>query len=127
VGLIPALEAMLAAPDGLPAQNYARLSPDGAEHWPVVVAKGRRLAHEEPTFSLDDVSGISTPTLVLAAAARSSTALRSSGRADWQRIGWTIAHRRPPGPSTKFRDFESVLCLTRHAAEYFLGEFDSTF
>jgi pimeloyl-ACP methyl ester carboxylesterase len=66
-GVIPALEAMLAAPDGLPAQNYARLSPDGAEHWPVVAAKGRRLAYEEPTFSLDDVSVITTPTLVLAA------------------------------------------------------------
>ncbi len=65
-GVIPAFEANLVA-DSPGALHYARLSPDGAGHWPVVAAKGRRLALEEPTFTIDDVSVIAVPTLVLAA------------------------------------------------------------
>ena len=65
-GAIPAFEAAL-APDSPAAEDYGRLSPDGAGHWPVVAAKGRRLALEEPTFTVDDLAVITTPTLVLAA------------------------------------------------------------
>jgi len=46
---------------------YGRVSPDGPQHWPIVAAKGRRLALEEPTFELADLSSIGTPTLLIAA------------------------------------------------------------
>lgn len=65
-GAVPAFEAAL-APDSFAARQYGRLSPDGAGHWPIVAAKGRRLALEEPTFTVEQVSVITTPTLVLAA------------------------------------------------------------
>ncbi len=65
-GAIPAFEAAL-APDGPAAEEYGRLSPDGAGHWPIVAAKERRMAFEEPTFTVDDLAVITTPTLVLAA------------------------------------------------------------
>ena len=46
---------------------YAESSPDGAEHWPIVAAKGFKMGfHEEPTFSVEDLAPIATPTLVLA-------------------------------------------------------------
>ena len=49
------------------AALYAAYSPDGAEHWPIVAAKGLKMGfHEEPTFSVEDLAAISTPTLVLA-------------------------------------------------------------
>ncbi len=49
------------------AALYAETSPDGEEHWPIVAAKGLKMGfHEEPTFSLEDIARILTPTLVLA-------------------------------------------------------------
>ena len=49
------------------ASLYAEYSPDGAEHWPIVAAKGLKMGfHEEPTFSLEELAHISTPTLVVA-------------------------------------------------------------
>jgi pimeloyl-ACP methyl ester carboxylesterase len=49
------------------AALYAEYSPDGVEHWPAVAAKGLKMGvHEEPTFSVEDLASISTPTLVLA-------------------------------------------------------------
>jgi pimeloyl-ACP methyl ester carboxylesterase len=54
------------APDGMLAAMYAGQSPDGADHWPVVAAKGLQMMMAEPTFTTDDLRAITTPTLVLA-------------------------------------------------------------
>ena len=45
--------------------NYAERSPDGAEHWPVVLAKGDNMIHTEPTLTTDDLGRITAPVLVL--------------------------------------------------------------
>jgi pimeloyl-ACP methyl ester carboxylesterase len=44
---------------------YSRLSPDGAEHWPAVFEKVRRMWLDEPTLTPDDLAQIRVPTLVL--------------------------------------------------------------
>jgi pimeloyl-ACP methyl ester carboxylesterase len=64
--VVAPFEAML-SPDAPPALAYGAVSPDGPDHWPVVAAKGRRLAFEEPTFNVADLAAITTPALVLAA------------------------------------------------------------
>ena len=65
--LYPDGEQLLDSFDEMSAALYAQYSPDGAEHWPVVAAKGLKMGfHEEPTFSVEDLARISTPTLVLA-------------------------------------------------------------
>ena len=65
--LYPDSEQMLDSFVEVSADLYAEHSPDGAEHWPIVAAKGLKMGfHEEPTFSLEDLVRISTPTLVLA-------------------------------------------------------------
>jgi pimeloyl-ACP methyl ester carboxylesterase len=48
------------------AQAYAERSPDGAEHFPVVMEKFLAMARTEPTLTADDLGGIGVPTLVLA-------------------------------------------------------------
>lgn len=56
-------------PDGDPpdvlAAGYAELSPDGAEHFPVVHAKLARMNWEEPTLAPSDLSGVPSRTLVM--------------------------------------------------------------
>lgn len=65
--LYPDGEQMLDSFSELSAALYAEYSPDGGKHWPIVAAKGLKMGfHEEPTFSLEDLGHISTPTLVLA-------------------------------------------------------------
>lgn len=65
--LYPDGEQMLDSFVEVSADLYAEYSPDGAEHWPIVAAKGLKMGfHEEPTFSLEDLAHISTPTLVVA-------------------------------------------------------------
>ena len=65
--LYPDGEQMLESFDEVSAALYAEYSPDGAEHWPNVAAKGFKMGfQEEPTFSAKDLAPISTPTLVLA-------------------------------------------------------------
>ena len=44
---------------------YAERSPDGAEHWPEVLAKSIDLWHREPTLTIDDLARITAPVLVL--------------------------------------------------------------
>jgi len=44
---------------------YAERSPDGAEHFPVVVAKGVELVSKEPTLTSEDLRRITAPVLVL--------------------------------------------------------------
>lgn len=46
---------------------YAEVSPDGADHFPVVVAKIARSVHEEPGLAPTELSAVACPTLVMAA------------------------------------------------------------
>jgi len=46
---------------------YNEVSPDGADHFSVVFGKLRRLFLTEPNLSVEDLSSINAPTLVLAA------------------------------------------------------------
>ncbi len=45
--------------------DYARLSPDGPEHWPVFQARLQRMWVAEPAFTHDELAGIAAPTLVI--------------------------------------------------------------
>ena len=53
------------ASDGL-AQAYAQLSPDGADHFQVVVRKLERVWAEEPRITADELGSIRARTLVMA-------------------------------------------------------------
>ena len=44
---------------------YEAASPDGAEHWPVVVGKMAEMIRTEPDIPIEDLGSISAPTLVL--------------------------------------------------------------
>lgn len=44
---------------------YAAVSPDGGDHWDVVLDKTWKMIQTEPTMSLDDLRRVSTPTLML--------------------------------------------------------------
>lgn len=46
-------------------QAYVERSPDGAEHFDVVVGKGLTVMAEEPTLTTAELTGVTTPTLVL--------------------------------------------------------------
>ena len=67
-GLWPAVvEAMEGMAQGeAMAAAYAAVSPDGAEHWPVVADKSMAMFRTEPTWSAEDLRVIQTPTLVVA-------------------------------------------------------------
>ena len=45
--------------------GYAERSPDGADHFPVVVAKGAEMLKQEPTLMPNDLARISKPALVM--------------------------------------------------------------
>jgi pimeloyl-ACP methyl ester carboxylesterase len=60
-------------------ERYARLSPDGPEHWRVVFGKVRRMWLEEPTLTSVDLQRIEAPALVIA------------GNADFVRLEHAIA------------------------------------
>jgi pimeloyl-ACP methyl ester carboxylesterase len=47
--------------------HYNDVSPDGAEHFPVVFAKLQRLFLSEPNLTMEDLTSIKVPTLVVAA------------------------------------------------------------
>jgi pimeloyl-ACP methyl ester carboxylesterase len=47
------------------ARLYTEVSPDGADHYPVVVGKLARMHSEEPTLSPDDVRQVKSRTLIL--------------------------------------------------------------
>jgi pimeloyl-ACP methyl ester carboxylesterase len=49
------------------SQSYAELSPDGAEHYPVMVAKFAAMHAEEPTLTPGDLQRLRPRTLVLVA------------------------------------------------------------
>ncbi len=64
-GWIPAAIDPDAEPHEALGRGYAELSPDGAEHFPVVAAKLRRMDFAEPTLAAADVGGITARTLVM--------------------------------------------------------------
>ena len=44
---------------------YEAASPDGPEHWPVVVAKFKEMVTTQPTISVEQLGGITASTLVV--------------------------------------------------------------
>ncbi|HEU0239301.1 MAG TPA: alpha/beta hydrolase [Micromonosporaceae bacterium] len=48
-------------------ESYAELSPDGTEHYPIVVAKLATMHADQPTFTPTDLSNVTCRTLVLVA------------------------------------------------------------
>jgi pimeloyl-ACP methyl ester carboxylesterase len=57
------------APDNDPPEFferlYAEVSPDGPEHYPVIVAKLVKMHNEGPTLATSDLSGVTSRTLVM--------------------------------------------------------------
>jgi pimeloyl-ACP methyl ester carboxylesterase len=49
----------------MPRERYAAVSPDGAEHWPVIFAKIKDMASSEPTLTTDELATIPVPVLVM--------------------------------------------------------------
>jgi pimeloyl-ACP methyl ester carboxylesterase len=47
--------------------QYQSMSPDGADHWPIVFAKVLQMFTSEPTIDPKELRGITAPTLVVAA------------------------------------------------------------
>ena len=47
--------------------GYAQISPDGADHFPVIHAKLARMGWEEPTLDVTELAGITSRTLVMVA------------------------------------------------------------
>lgn len=60
-GQDPAMEATFEAMK----TDYGQRSPDGAEHFPAMLAKATELMSTEPTLTTDDLAEVSMPTLVL--------------------------------------------------------------
>ena len=60
-GQDPAMEATFEAMKAM----YVERSPDGADHFPVMLAKATELMASEPQLTTDDIATVSTPTLVL--------------------------------------------------------------
>lgn len=48
------------------AAAYAERSPDGADHFPVVAAKGFHLFGVEPELTVDELARVTVPVLVMA-------------------------------------------------------------
>ena len=63
-----ALPLSLDSPEGaMIADAYGSRSPDGRDHFPVVFAKSETMFATEPTLTVDDLRGITAPTLVISA------------------------------------------------------------
>jgi pimeloyl-ACP methyl ester carboxylesterase len=53
-------------PDQTPVSDaYARLSPDGPDHWPVVLARLKRMWAVEPSLTCEQLQSIEAPTLII--------------------------------------------------------------
>ena len=53
-------------PEELPvSETYARLSPDGAGYWPVVLGRLQPMWAAEPSFTEDELQSIAAPTLIV--------------------------------------------------------------
>jgi pimeloyl-ACP methyl ester carboxylesterase len=54
------------APESEPVwDEYVQLSPDGADHWPVVLAKLKLMWSVEPSFTNEQLGSIEAPTLII--------------------------------------------------------------
>lgn len=47
------------------SDGYAQLSPDGAEHWPVVLGRLKPMWEAEPSFTTEELQRIEAPTLLV--------------------------------------------------------------
>ena len=53
-------------PADLPVSDaYARLSPDGPDHWPIVLERLQRMWPVEPNFKREEMQSIKAPTLII--------------------------------------------------------------
>ncbi len=53
-------------PDDQPVSDaYARLTPDGADHWPVVLGRLKPMWSAEPSFTREELQSIEAPTLII--------------------------------------------------------------
>jgi pimeloyl-ACP methyl ester carboxylesterase len=53
-------------PDAAPVSDaYARLSPNGAEHWPILLRRLKPMWMAEPSFTRDQLQSIEAPTLII--------------------------------------------------------------
>jgi pimeloyl-ACP methyl ester carboxylesterase len=53
-------------PDSEPVSDaYARLSPDGAGHWPIFLGRLQRMWAVEPSFTPEQLQSIGAPTLII--------------------------------------------------------------
>jgi pimeloyl-ACP methyl ester carboxylesterase len=66
-GWIPVAIDPDAEPHEAIVQGYAQLSPDGPEHFPVVLAKLKRMDFEEPTLTASQLGAVVNRTLVMLA------------------------------------------------------------
>ena len=58
--------AVAASPDAWPASEaYRRLSPDGADHWPILLGRLQRMWAAEPSYARDEMRSIAAPTLII--------------------------------------------------------------
>ena len=58
--------AVAASPDTWPASEaYRRLSPDGADHWPILLGRLQRMWAVEPSYARDEMRSIGAPTLII--------------------------------------------------------------
>jgi len=70
-GVLPELHGMFEGASPASAEMatlrdpYERYSPDGPEHWPIVYRKFAEMISREPNISLEELTRISAPTLVL--------------------------------------------------------------
>lgn len=59
-------EGLAATPETWPApEAYVRLSPDGKEHWPVLLPRLQRMWASEPNFTREAMRSIKAPTLII--------------------------------------------------------------
>jgi pimeloyl-ACP methyl ester carboxylesterase len=65
-GLLDSLDLGELATNEFFVETYARVSPDGRDHFPEVVAKVSRMVASEPTLTTDDLGQVSARTLVMA-------------------------------------------------------------
>ena len=53
-------------PDAAPVSDaYARLSPNGAEHWPILLRRLKPMWMAEPSFTREHLQSIEAPTLII--------------------------------------------------------------
>jgi pimeloyl-ACP methyl ester carboxylesterase len=66
-GWAPQVLDSAAEPPAFLQRLYSELSPDGAEHYPVVVDKLAKMHASEPTFTTEDLAAVRSRTLVMVA------------------------------------------------------------